>query len=112
MSLNLPLLGPAFVYGFAQAVILKSLAGIRDGRLLRPGQIPFCAGLFSCEERSTVRTWIIPTGFGAFMHKADEGYRQRAIECLAFAEHARSQEERSQLLIMAKMLERLALGFG
>ena len=40
MRLNLPLLGAGFVYGFAQAVILKSLAGIRDGRLLDPDRFP------------------------------------------------------------------------
>jgi hypothetical protein len=35
-------------------------------------------------------------------------YRRRADECLAFARNARNEEERSQLLIMANTLERLA----
>lgn len=42
------------------------------------------------------------------MHKQDEGYRARAIECFAFAKNARDAEERTQLLIMANNLERLA----
>jgi len=43
------------------------------------------------------------------MHKTDEGYRRRAIECFAFAENARDEAERTQLLIMANNLRRLAL---
>jgi hypothetical protein len=37
-----------------------------------------------------------------------EQYRRRADECFAFARNARNEEERSQLLIMANTLERLA----
>jgi hypothetical protein len=38
-----------------------------------------------------------------------EQYRRRSRECLAFANSARNEEERMQLLIMANTLERLAL---
>ena len=38
-----------------------------------------------------------------------EDYRRRAVECLAFARNARNNEERIQLLIMAKTLQRFAL---
>jgi hypothetical protein len=41
--------------------------------------------------------------------KKAEPYRRRAIECLAFARNARTDEERRQMLIMANTLERLAL---
>ena len=38
-----------------------------------------------------------------------EQYRRRANECFAFAKNARNEEERMQLLVMAKTLERLAV---
>jgi hypothetical protein len=40
------------------------------------------------------------------MSKLD--YRRRAQECLAFADISRDKEERSQMLIMASVLCRLA----
>jgi hypothetical protein len=40
------------------------------------------------------------------MSKQD--YRRRAMECLAFAKISRDEEERSQMLIMANTLQRLA----
>ena len=43
------------------------------------------------------------------MHKTDEGYRRRATECFAFAKNARDEEERTRLLVMAKILEALAV---
>jgi hypothetical protein len=41
------------------------------------------------------------------MSKLD--YRRRAKECLAFADISRDEEERSQMLIMASVLWRLAV---
>lgn len=38
-----------------------------------------------------------------------EDYRRRATECLAFAKIARDEEERTQMLIMANTLNRLAV---
>jgi hypothetical protein len=38
-----------------------------------------------------------------------EDYRRRATECLAFAENSRDEEERGQMLIMANILQRLAV---
>jgi hypothetical protein len=46
--------------------------------------------------------------FGAFMSRLED-YRRRATECLAFAKISRDEEERSQLLIMASTLQRLAV---
>jgi hypothetical protein len=43
------------------------------------------------------------------MGRADGGYRRRANECFAFAKNARDDAERTQLLIMANILKRLAL---
>ena len=43
------------------------------------------------------------------MGKAEEGYFRRAVECLAFAENARDEEERVQLLVMASNLRRIAI---
>lgn len=78
---------------------------------LRPGWSPFCPGLFYTLVKSEARfgRTMIRKGFGAFMHKVDEGYRRRAIECFAFAKNARADEERTQLLIMANNLMRLAV---
>ena len=42
------------------------------------------------------------------MKKAGQ-YRRRAIECFAFARNARNDEERIQLLCMAKTLQSIAL---
>jgi hypothetical protein len=44
---------------------------------------------------------------GALMSKQD--YRRRARECLNFARISRDEEERSQMLIMASTLQRLAI---
>jgi len=41
--------------------------------------------------------------------KNSGSYHRRATECLSFASNARNEEERSQLLIMARTLEQLAL---
>jgi hypothetical protein len=38
-----------------------------------------------------------------------ENYRKRAVECVAFARNARTDDERKQLLTMANTLRRLAL---
>jgi hypothetical protein len=40
--------------------------------------------------------------------KITRNYHRRATECLAFAKIARDEEERRQLLTMAKILESLA----
>ena len=40
--------------------------------------------------------------------KSTRNYHRRATECLAFAEITRDEEERRQLLRMAKVLETLA----
>ena len=37
------------------------------------------------------------------------GYRRRAHECLAFARNTHNAEERTRLLIMAEILERIAV---
>ena len=67
-------------------------------------------GLFLKEKSEAQFAWtLVRAGFGAFMHTEDEGYRRRAIECLAFAAKTRDDEERAQLLIMAHNLKRLAL---
>jgi hypothetical protein len=38
-----------------------------------------------------------------------EDYGRRAVECFAFAKNACHEEERTQLLIMANTLQRLAV---
>jgi hypothetical protein len=41
--------------------------------------------------------------------KKPQQYRRRAVECATFAKNARSDGERMDFLIMAEVLERLAL---
>jgi hypothetical protein len=41
--------------------------------------------------------------------KNERNYHRRAAECTAFAKIARDEEERSQMLNMAEMLQRIAV---